>query len=103
MTTTLWVLIGVTAAMTATVKAIGPVALGGRDLPDWFGPVVALLAPALLAALVITQVFAAGGQLGVGANAVGVATAGLVFLRGGSVIAGVLVAALVTAGLRALG
>ena len=40
------------AITTAAVKAIGPIALGGRDLPAWFSSVVVLLAPALLAALV---------------------------------------------------
>jgi branched-subunit amino acid transport protein len=105
---TLWLLVGVTALMTALVKAAGPVALGGRELPAWVGRIVALLAPALLAALVVTQVFAKDGHLAVGANAVGVACAGVVFLRGGSVLVGVLVgvlvavlvAVLVTAGLR---
>jgi branched-subunit amino acid transport protein len=102
MSTTLWVLIGVCAVMSALMKAIGPVALGGRELPAWLTRVVALLAPALLAALVITQVFAKDGHLGVGANAAGVACAGIVFLRRGSVLVGVLVAVLVTAGLRAV-
>jgi branched-subunit amino acid transport protein len=100
--TTLWVLVGATALMSALMKAVGPIALGGRDLPPWLARVVALLAPALLAALVITQLIAKDGHLGVGANAVGVACAGLVFWRGGSVLVGVLVAVVVTAGLRAL-
>lgn len=103
MTATLWVLIGATALMTAAVKAAGPVVLGGRDLPDWFGRVVLLMAPALLCALVITQTFAPDGGIGLGAHVVGVAAAGVVFLRGGSVITGLLVAVLVTAALRALG
>ena len=102
MSTALWVLVGVTALMTALMKAVGPIALGGRELPGWLARVVALLAPALLAALVLTQLFAKDGHLGIGANAVGVACAGIVFGRGGSVLAGVLVAVLVTAGLRAL-
>lgn len=102
MSATLWVLVVVTAVMTASVKAVGPVALGGRDLPDWFERVVALLAPALLSALVVTQALADGDHLTLGANAAGVAAAGVVFLRGGSVIVGVLVAVFVTAGLRAL-
>lgn len=103
MSWTLWVLIAVTALMTAAVKAVGPLALGGCELPGWFTRVVVLLAPALLCALVVTGTFADGRQLTVGANAVGVAAAGVVYLRRGSVIAGVLVAVVVTTGVRTLG
>lgn len=95
-------LVGATALITTLVKAIGPIALGGRELPAWLTRVVGLLAPALLAALVVTEVFAKDGHLGVSANAVGVTCAGVVFCRRGSLLAGVLVAVLVTAGLRAL-
>ena len=48
--------------ITAAIKAAGPIALGGRELPTWFTSVVILLSPALLAALVATQVFAEGDQ-----------------------------------------
>jgi hypothetical protein len=44
-------LIGGSALVTALIKAVGPVALGGRDLPLAFSRVIALMAPALLAAL----------------------------------------------------
>lgn len=90
------------AVVTAVIKGIGPVALGGRDLPTWFTSVVVLLAPCLLAALVVTQVFADGDRVTVGADTVGVAAGAAVFWRSGSVIACVLVAAGLTAGLRAL-
>lgn len=101
MSHTLWWLVGATALMSALMKAVGPMVLGGRELPAWFERIVRLLAPALLAALVVTQVVAVhGGHLGLGANAAGVAAAGVVFLRGGSVLVGVVIAVLVTAGLR---
>jgi branched-subunit amino acid transport protein len=100
--TALWLLVGGMALMGVVMKAAGPVALGGRELPPRLAGVVALLAPALLAALVITQLFAKNGHLGIGADAVGVACAGIVFSRGGSVLVGVLVAVVVTAGLRML-
>ena len=89
------------AVVTALIKAAGPVALGGRELPGWFTAVVVLLAPCLLAALVVTQVFADGPKLHVGADTAGVAAGAAVFWRWESVIACVLVAAGVTAGLRA--
>ena len=96
------VLIAGCAAVTALIKAAGPVALGGRELPGWFTGIVVLLAPCLLAALVVTQVFADGPKLHVGADTVGVAAGAAVFWRTTLVIGCVLVSAAVTAGLRAL-
>jgi branched-subunit amino acid transport protein len=90
------------AAVTAAIKAVGPIALGGRELPIWFTSVVILLSPALLAALVATQVFAEGERLALEADTGGVATGGLVYWRTESIVACVVVAAAVTAALRAL-
>ncbi|HZN91009.1 MAG TPA: AzlD domain-containing protein [Thermoleophilaceae bacterium] len=90
------------ALVTAAIKAAGPVALGGRELPKWFTRVIVLLAPALLAALVATAALADGDELALGPETVGVAAAGLVVWRTGSIVACVAVAAALTAGLRAL-
>jgi branched-subunit amino acid transport protein len=97
-----WLLIAGCAVVTFVIKAAGPVALGGRALPGWFDAIVKLLAPALLAALVATHVFADDDKLAVGANTAGVAMAGLVMLRTRSIIACVVTAAVVTALLRAV-
>ena len=94
--------VGGAAVVTALIKGIGPFALGGRELPGWFASIVVLLAPALLAALVISSALADGRHLHVGADTAGVAVAGVVLARGASVIVGVVVAAGVTAALRAL-
>jgi Branched-chain amino acid transport protein (AzlD) len=64
--------------------------------------VVILLSPALLAALVATQAFAEGDSLGLDADTAGVAAGGLVYWRTHSIIACVILAAAVTAGVRAL-
>jgi branched-subunit amino acid transport protein len=90
------------AVTTFAIKAAGPVALGGRELPTWFTSVVILLSPALLAALVATQAFAQGDHLALDADTAGVAAGGLVIWRTGSIIACVLLAAAVTAAVRAL-
>jgi branched-subunit amino acid transport protein len=90
------------AAVTAAIKAAGPIALGGRELPTWFTSVVILLSPALLAALVATQVFAEGDRLALEADTAGVAAGGLVFWRSESIVACVFVAAAATAAVRAL-
>jgi branched-subunit amino acid transport protein len=98
-----WALIGLCAVVTAAIKGAGPVALGRRDLPVWFTDVIALMAPALLAALVCTAALADGDRLTVGADTAGVAVAGVALWRGASVIVGVAIAVAITALLRALG
>jgi branched-subunit amino acid transport protein len=99
---TTWGLIAGCALITALIKSAGPVALGGRRLPAWFSALVELMAPALFAALVVTQVLADGRDIGVGADTAGVALAGVAALRGASMIAVVLIAAVTTGALRAL-
>jgi branched-subunit amino acid transport protein len=98
-----WALIGLCAAVTFVIKAAGPIALGHRDLPAWFIDVIALMAPALLAALVVTAALADGRHLAVGADTFGVGVAGVALWRGANVVVGVAIAAAVTAGLRAAG
>ena len=102
MTTELWLLVAGCAVVTALIKAAGPVAFGGRELPAAVAGVIALMAPALLAALIVTQALAEGRDLGIGADTVGVGLAGLVLMRGASVITGGAVAVGVTVALRAL-
>ncbi|HEV8152394.1 MAG TPA: AzlD domain-containing protein [Solirubrobacteraceae bacterium] len=97
-----WALIVGCAVVTFAIKAAGPIALGGRELPDWFARVVTLLAPALLSALVVTQIFADGQELGVGADTAGVAAAGVALWRGVPIAAAVVLAAAMTALLRAV-
>jgi branched-subunit amino acid transport protein len=90
------------ALATIAIKAAGPVAFGGRALPPWSARVIALLVPAVLAALVVTQSLTDGQRLAVGAHTVGVLAGGLVAWRTRSTIACVVVAAALTAALRAL-
>jgi branched-subunit amino acid transport protein len=90
------------AAVTFAIKAAGPVALGGRELPVAFRSVIMVLAPALFAALVVTQALADGTHLSVGPETAGVAAGALVVWRTDSIVACVLVAAAVTALLRAI-
>lgn len=98
----IWLLIILVAALTAAIKAAGPIALGGRELPSWFSSIVMAMPAAVLAALVVTAALANGQELSVGPDTAGVGAAALVAWRGGSVIMCVLVAAAVTAGLRAI-
>lgn len=100
--TGIWIVIALTAAITAAIKAAGPVALGGRDLPAWFSGVIQLMAPALLAALVAVAIFADQEEWAIGEDTAGVAVAGVALWRGANVVLGVAIAVAVTATLRAL-
>ena len=73
----IWLLIVGCVVTTVLIKAAGPVVLGGRDLPPVFLRVIACMAPALLAALVVTSLFAGGQSYRVGAEVVGVLAGGV--------------------------
>ena len=102
--TEVWVTIGVLTVGTALIRASGPVLLGGRDVHPRLQGVIALLAPALLAALVVVETLSApeGGELEVDERVLGVGAAALVLWRGGSALPAVAIAAVVTAVARAL-
>jgi branched-subunit amino acid transport protein len=97
-----WVTIGGLTIGTAAIKAAGPLLVGGRSLPPFAMRVIALLAPALLAALVMTETFAHGGELVLDARAAGLAAAAIAVALRASLIVTMLAAALATAGLRAV-
>ncbi|MBD8605609.1 AzlD domain-containing protein [Aeromicrobium sp. CFBP 8757] len=101
MTATIWWTIAGCTVVTAIIKGIGPVAFGGREMPPRVVGVIALMAPALLAALVVTSTFATGDRWHVGAHTVGVATGGVILVRKGPLVVAVAVAVAVTAALRA--
>jgi uncharacterized membrane protein len=99
--TATWVTIAALTIGTVAIKATGPVALGGRDLPPRLSGVVARLAPALLAALVVVETFGRDHALGVNESAVGLLAAAAALAARLPMVAVVLIAAVVTAGLRA--
>ena len=72
---TVWVVVAVAGAGTLALKAVGPVLLGNRELPASLTGVVSLLAPALLAALVATQLLGGDRQLVVDERLAGLAAA----------------------------
>jgi branched-subunit amino acid transport protein len=97
-----WIVVLHVGALTISFKAAGPVLLAGRQLPARLTSVFELLAPSLLAALVVTQ--SVGGKDGIvlDARLVGLGAAvGAIWLRA-PVIVVVLVAALATALARLL-
>ena len=100
MSATWLVVVGVGAA-TIVIKSLGPVLLGGRPLPARLTGVVELLAPALLAALVVTQALARGNSITPDARLVGLAAAGIALWRRAPVLVVIVVAAAATALTRA--
>jgi branched chain amino acid efflux pump len=58
-----WLVVAIVGAGTIACKAAGPVLLGGRSLPPQLAGIVDMLAPALLAALVVTQAVGADRKL----------------------------------------
>jgi branched-subunit amino acid transport protein len=100
--TTVWIVVLVVGLATIALKAVGPLVLGGKQLPGRFLAVVGLLAPALLAALVVTQTLGADDGLVVDERLAGVAAAAGALALRVPLLAVVIVAAAVTAGIRAL-
>jgi branched-subunit amino acid transport protein len=98
-----WLIVLLVGAATVLLKAVGPVVLGGRDIPAPVVGIVGLLAPALLAALVVTQSLG-GAEREVVADArlVGLAAAVVALLLRAPLLLVVVVAAAATALARAL-
>ena len=97
-----WTTVLVLTVATLLIRASGPVILGGRNLPSPARRVVVLLAPALLAALVVTETLSDANGLVLDERAAGVAAAGLVLLWRDSLLLAMAVAVGVTAVARAL-
>lgn len=99
-TSEVWIVVGVVGVVTLVFKAAGPVFLGRRALPERVDAVVALIAPVMLMALVVTQTFGGDEEITVDARVPGVAAAALALWRGVPIVAAMAIAAIVTALLR---
>jgi branched chain amino acid efflux pump len=96
--TSAWIVVAVLFVGTATMRAAGPVAFGGRSVSGRGAAVVGLVAPAILGALVVYETVNAGGRgIELDARVLGLAAAGLALVLRLPLIAVVLVAALATA------
>jgi branched-subunit amino acid transport protein len=97
---TIWLVVAFSGAATILIKATGPVLLGGRELPARLAGVVELLAPAVLAALVATQVFADERDLVLDSRLVGLVAGAVCVVARAPLIVTVVVAAAATALVR---
>lgn len=100
--TAVWVSIGVVAVVNFAIKASGPVLLAGRELPVRMLDVIALLAPAILAALVVVGTVSESGHLKADEQTAGVAVAGLALLLRVPMLVAIAAGALTAALLRSL-
>jgi branched-subunit amino acid transport protein len=70
-----WIVIAVLTVVTFAIKAAGPLAVGGRELPEWAMRLIVLLPAALLAALVVVQAATSGPRLVLDGRLAGLAVA----------------------------
>ena len=98
-----WIVVAVVGVVTIAFKSAGPVFLGRRALPARVRSMVDLLAPVMLMALVVTQTFGGNEELQVDARVPGVAAAAVAIWLRAPVIVTMIIAAVVTAFVRALG
>jgi branched-subunit amino acid transport protein len=97
-----WAIVVLVGVGTMAIKAAGPVLLGGRALPPRLTGVIDLLAPALLAALVVVQTFGQSQALAVDERVIGVGVAALALWRRAPLLVVVIAAAAATALARAV-
>jgi branched chain amino acid efflux pump len=100
--TAVWITVAALTAGTFLSKAAGTLVLGSRDLGERALSVTALVAPAILAALVVYETFGApGGGIALDPRAGGLGAAILAIAARAPMLAVILIAAAVTAALRA--
>jgi branched-subunit amino acid transport protein len=98
-----WVAVAGVGAATIALKGAGPLAFAQRPLPAWIRAIMPLLAPCLLAALVIGQTLEDGRGVTVDARLAGVAAAAVALAVRAPLLVVLAAAAGVAAAARALG
>ena len=95
-----WITIVVLAVATAAIRAAGPVFLGGRTFPPRVWAVMILIAPAVLAALIVTQTVGEETSIVLDERLAGLAAAAAAVVLRAPMIAVLVVAAVAAATLR---
>ena len=98
-----WIAVAGVGAATIALKAAGPLVFARRPLPGWLRGIMPLLAPCLLAALVVGQAVGDGRAIVIDARVAGVAAAAVALLLRAPLLVVLVAAASVAAGARALG
>jgi branched-subunit amino acid transport protein len=100
--TTTWIVVLGASAGTLLLKGLAPALLGGRALPARVAGAMTLLAPAVLAALIVTNTFATGRDVVLDPRAAGLGAALVAILLRAPVLVVIVVAAGAAALLRAV-
>ena len=97
-----WMFVFALAVTAYAFRVLGLVLIGDRLLPPILDRCVELIPAALIAALVVKDTFSVGQNLQIDARVAGVAAAVIAAWRKAPLIAVIVIAAAVTAALRAL-
>jgi branched-subunit amino acid transport protein len=97
-----WTTVAVVGAVTVAMKSLPAVLLGGREVPERVTGVFEALAPALLAALVVTQTFGADEELVLDPRAAGLGAAAVAVAARAPILVAALAAAVAAAIVRAV-
>jgi branched chain amino acid efflux pump len=97
-----WAAVLIVGAATVALKASGPVILRGRELPARAAGMIELLAPVMLAALVVTNTFGADHKLVLDPRAAGLAAAAVPVALKAPLLVTIFVAAATAAVVRAI-
>jgi branched-subunit amino acid transport protein len=97
-----WLFVAVLAACAFGFKALGLIVVGDRALPPIVERCLMLIPAALIAALVVKDTLSSGQELVVDPRAAGVGVAIVAAWRKAPLIVVIVLAAVVTAGLRQL-
>lgn len=101
--TAVWLAVALVGIATVALKGAGPLVFADRSLPRTFALVMPLLAPCLLAALVVGQTVADGRAVVVDARLAGVGAAAVALALRAPLLVVLASAAGVAAAARALG
>jgi len=97
-----WAAVIAVGAGTVVLKAVGPVGVSGRRPPARVNDLLTMVAPAILAALVVSEAFASGRSLVLDARVAGLAAGVIAILVRAPLWVVVIVGAAATALVRLL-
>jgi hypothetical protein len=98
----LWISALVVTVANGLLKAVGPLAVGDRGLPNVVRGMISLMAPVLLAGLIVVELAGPGWHGVDGQQVAGVGVAGAAWACRAPMLVAVLAGALAAAALRAL-
>jgi branched-subunit amino acid transport protein len=100
--TATWTAVVIVGVVTIGLKSAGPLLLQGHELPARLNGMIELLAPVMLAALVVTNTFGGDHKLVLDPRAAGLAAAAVSIVVRAPLLVTVIVAAVTAALVRAI-